>query len=41
VGRGGILLVLGAAVPILYVELSGGPEGETKGPPASATMPAP
>lgn len=41
VGRGGVLLVLGAAVPVAYVVWSGGPEAEPKAAPAQATMPAP
>ncbi len=41
VGRGGVLLLLGAGVPIAYVVWSGGPEAETKAAPPSATLPAP
>jgi hypothetical protein len=36
-GRGGILVVLGAAIPILYVQISGGPD-QVKSPPKPAAM---
>jgi hypothetical protein len=35
-GRGGLLVVVGAAVPILYVQLSGGPEAQSGRPAIAA-----
>lgn len=39
-GRGGILVLLGAAVPIAYVELSGGPDAKKPRPRVEAEAPA-
>jgi hypothetical protein len=35
-GRGGLFLLVGIAVPIAYVQLSGGPEAQSGRPPAQA-----
>ena len=40
-GRGGLFLLLGIAVPIAYVQLSGGPEAQSGRPPATAPPPSP
>ena len=32
-GRGGIFMLIGIAIPVLYVTLSGGPEGTVQPPP--------
>jgi hypothetical protein len=40
-GRGGVLVVLGAAIPVAYVALSGGPEHAGGRPRQAEGMPAP
>jgi hypothetical protein len=42
IGRGGIFVLLGIAIPVAYVQLSGGPEAASgkKGPPAGGPRPA-
>ena len=39
IGRGGIFLLLGIAIPIAYVQWSGGPGKEVRQPPAAARNP--
>jgi hypothetical protein len=39
-GRGGVLILLGAAIPVAYVQLSGGPDHQ-KGKPAMEARPTP
>jgi hypothetical protein len=42
IGRGGIFVLLGIAIPVAYVQLSGGPEAASgkKGPPPGGPKPA-
>jgi uncharacterized protein len=37
IGRGGVLVLLGIAVPVAYVQLSGGPDAAQKRPPPATT----